>query len=469
MKFAVVDIETTGSYSGANSITEIAVVVTDGTKEIDRFESLVRPDHRIPLHITELTGITNDMVAEAPAWDDISDEIEDILSDCIFVAHNVGFDYSIIKKQFEERGRKWNRPKQCTVRLTRRIVPGLKSYSLSNLCRHFHVVNQSAHRAMADVEATLDIFQQLIKLDQKGIIQDAIKKGNPESWLPHQVTLNQYESLPEEPGVYYFRDAKGAILYIGMSKNIKSRIKQHFTGKLESQRRQNFLTQVASFDHVLTGTELVARIFEDHEIRMNWPPYNYAQKQINLHYGIYSYLDQSGYLRWCIQKVRKGSKAIKKFTNGVAARDFLFKIAREESIHPAFFGLPGPNDLKVESKEHNSKMTSLAEKIENEDGAFVIIDKGRHHQERSIIAFKNMAPIGFGFLDREEPLETWMDVMACCSQKVTSSATSIGISVSYLEKSNPFILSFDDASDPIEPVGNKNQPSVEVGENFRLF
>ncbi|MEO0404535.1 MAG: 3'-5' exonuclease, partial [Bacteroidota bacterium] len=126
MKFAVVDIETTGAYSGANSITEIAVVITDGDKELDRFESLVKPDHRIPLHITELTGITNDMVSQAPSWDDLAEEVEDILADCIFVAPNVGFDYSFIKKQFEERGTKWNRPKLCTVRLTRRIVPGLQ-------------------------------------------------------------------------------------------------------------------------------------------------------------------------------------------------------------------------------------------------------------------------------------------------------------------------------------------------------
>ena len=176
MIYAVTDIETTGSHASGNSITEIAIVLSDGQKEIDRFETLLQPDHPIPYHITTLTGIDNDMVADAPRFEEVADEIESFLAQGVFVAHNVGFDYSFIKKQFEAIGRKWNPTRLCTVRLTRKLVPGLHSYSLGNLCRHFGILNNTAHRAMSDTLATVELLHQLIDLDHHNYILDQAQK-----------------------------------------------------------------------------------------------------------------------------------------------------------------------------------------------------------------------------------------------------------------------------------------------------
>lgn len=445
VKFAITDIETTGSYAGANSITEIAIVITDGKQELDRFETLLQPDQSIPYHITQLTGITNEMVAEAPRFDEMADEIEDFLSDCIFVAHNVGFDYSFIKKQFEDRGRKFNPTRLCTVRSTRKIVPGLKSYSLSNLCTHFGVRNKSAHRAMADVEATVEIFHRLLEMDKDDVIISTIKKGNPESWLPNHVDVQNYHDLSESPGVYYFRDAKGKLLYIGMSGNVKKRVRQHFTGKLKSNRRQEFLKDIAHIDHVELGSEFIARIWEDHEIKNNWPKHNRAQKHPTFQFGVVPYLDQMGYTRWSISKLSKGMTSFKKFSSAVYGREWLFSAAKQYDIHPLLFGLPSLNEQDLPHiDKHQEKLELIKTDLLVDNQRFILIENGRRITERAFIAVSGERVLGFGFIDLSESIESWSDVTNALTHPIKSNSTVQSIVMHYLEKYNPDLLLFED-------------------------
>ena len=128
MNYAIVDIETTGGHAAANGITEISVFVHDGERVIKHFETLINPQQRVPAFITSLTGIDNAMVAEAPLFDEIADVLFEILNSTIFVAHNVNFDYSFIKHQFKQSGYDLTAKKLCTVRLGRKVFPGLPSY-----------------------------------------------------------------------------------------------------------------------------------------------------------------------------------------------------------------------------------------------------------------------------------------------------------------------------------------------------
>src|SRR5438270_7341611 len=127
--YAIVDIETTGGYAANNDITEIAIVLHDGQSIVQRFESLVKPVRNIPYYIQVLTGITNDMVAEAPSFEELAPEIFPLLQGNIFVAHNVNFDYSFLKHHFSTAGYDLNCVKLCTVRLSKKVFPGLPSYS----------------------------------------------------------------------------------------------------------------------------------------------------------------------------------------------------------------------------------------------------------------------------------------------------------------------------------------------------
>ncbi|MFI5154495.1 MAG: PolC-type DNA polymerase III, partial [Chitinophagales bacterium] len=148
--FAIVDIETTGGYAANNGITEIAIVLHDGKTEIGRFESLVNPRQPVPRYIQALTGINDKMLADAPGFEEIAPTVFDYLKDSVFLAHNVNFDYSFVKFQLEAAGYELNSKKLCTVRLSRKIFPGLPSYSLGNLCRQFNIPNFQRHRAGGD-------------------------------------------------------------------------------------------------------------------------------------------------------------------------------------------------------------------------------------------------------------------------------------------------------------------------------
>jgi len=156
--YAVIDIETTGGRSGVHKITEIGMVKIVNGKVVEQWESLLNPQRKIPTTITNLTGISNEMVANAPLFADIADEVEKFTQDCIFVAHNVNFDYGFIREEFARLNRTYRRPKLCTVQQTRKYFKGLKSYSLANLTKHFDITMECHHRALSDAIAASELL-----------------------------------------------------------------------------------------------------------------------------------------------------------------------------------------------------------------------------------------------------------------------------------------------------------------------
>jgi DNA polymerase-3 subunit epsilon len=156
--YVVVDIETTGGRASSHKITEIGMVKLVRGEIVDSWQSLLNPQRRIPANIIALTGIDNDLVRGAPLFADIADEVEAFTQDCIFVAHNVNFDYGFIKEEFARIDRFWRRPKLCTVAQMRRHYKGLPSYSLANLTKHFEIDMQRHHRAMSDALAASELL-----------------------------------------------------------------------------------------------------------------------------------------------------------------------------------------------------------------------------------------------------------------------------------------------------------------------
>src|SRR6218665_2782554 len=182
--YAVVDIETTGGYAENHRVTEIAIYHHDVLRITDSFHTLLNPGRSVPQFITGLTGITTEMVREAPAFEEMSDEIYGWLKDRVFVAHNAHFDYSFIKKEFEEVGIAWAPRKLCTVRLSRKIIPGLHSYSLGRLAESLGIRITDRHRAGGDAQATAQILDVLIRKDLEGVIDKALKRNSGETILP---------------------------------------------------------------------------------------------------------------------------------------------------------------------------------------------------------------------------------------------------------------------------------------------
>jgi DNA polymerase-3 subunit epsilon len=167
--YVVVDIETTGGNNSYNRITEIGMVKLIAGVEIDRFQTLINPQRRIPANITRLTGISDDMVQDAPIFAEIADAVAQFTQDAVFVAHNVNFDYGFIKQEFARLERDFRRPKMCTVREMRRTYPGLPSYSLANLTRHFDIEMEQHHRALSDAKAAAQLLTLVFAKDDESV------------------------------------------------------------------------------------------------------------------------------------------------------------------------------------------------------------------------------------------------------------------------------------------------------------
>ncbi len=161
--YAIIDIETTGGNPRRDKITEIAVFVHNGKQVIDKYQSLVNPERKIPPFITQMTGISDEMVRYAPKFYEIARDIVEITENKIFVAHNVNFDYSFIAQEYRRLGYEYNREKICTVKLSRKAFPGFKSYSLGKICDSLNIRINDRHRAAGDCEATVKLFEMILQ------------------------------------------------------------------------------------------------------------------------------------------------------------------------------------------------------------------------------------------------------------------------------------------------------------------
>ena len=161
--FAIIDIETTGSRHQFGQITEIAIFQHNGIEITGSYSTLIKPDMDIPLFITRLTGITNEMVRDAPRFYEVAKTIIELTAGRTFVAHNVHFDYNYLKEEYKRLGYNYYRKTICTVRLARQLLPGHKSYSLGKLCANLGIEINGRHRAAGDAYATAQLFNLLLK------------------------------------------------------------------------------------------------------------------------------------------------------------------------------------------------------------------------------------------------------------------------------------------------------------------
>lgn len=418
-EYAIVDIETTGGNAGGSRITEIAIIVHDGEKVIDRWETLVNPQKEIPVSIFALTGINNEMVRDAPIFDDIAHEVAERLTNRVFVAHNVNFDYSFVRHQLEEAGINWTARKLCTVRAARKIRPGLPSYSLGNLCRSLGISIANRHRAGGDADATAVLFSRLIGWDESGEIMKMLKITSQDQRLPPNLPLEDFEKLPDKPGVYYFYNHDKKVVYVGKAVNLKKRVTSHFTGHKITSQRQHFLGNIHGISFEVCATELMALLLECSEIKKLWPVYNRALKRFDAKFGLYEYEARNGYRYLAVGKVAKFQNCLRSFNYEYEAIHALQELSREFEIDHRFckYGrnaeseaMPSirNNDLP-ERDYHNDRIEAAVTFLSQNRPSFAILDKGRSSDERSCIWVENGDFYGMGYLNTDvavsDPLE----------------------------------------------------------------
>ena len=418
-EYAIVDIETTGGNASGSRITEIAIIIHDGKNVIDRYETLVNPEKDIPLSIFGLTGINNEMVANAPIFDDISEKVLEMLTDRIFVAHNVNFDYSFVHHQLEQAGFKWSAKKLCTVRAARKIKPGLGSYSLGNLCNSLNISLENRHRAGGDADATAILFSLLLEWDDAGEIDKMIKKTAQDQRLPPNLPPDDFNNLPEKPGVYYFYNQQKKVIYVGKAINLKKRVASHFSGNNINPQRQHFLRDIHGISFEICGTELMALLLECTEIKKLWPTYNRALKRFEAKFGIYQYEARNGYKYLAIGKVSKFQICIHEFNSQYDGINLLRSLAEQFEIDHRFCKYTRPEEGELfqnnEVKDlpdvllHNEQVDNAIDFLLTNRPTFAIIDKGRSKDERSCIWIENGRFYGMGYIPSDisihDPLE----------------------------------------------------------------
>jgi DNA polymerase III subunit epsilon len=402
--YAIIDIETTGSYAAANGITEVAVYIHDGTRVVKHFETLVNPQQSIPRYITALTGIDNEAVADAPVFDEIADMLFDLLQQNIFVAHNVNFDYSFIKHQLKNSGYDLTAKKICTVRLGRKIFPGLPSYSLGNLCRSLNIDIANRHRAGGDAKATVRLFEHYLAHNGEVFINDMLRKSSKDQWLPLHVDKTVIDALPQQPGVYYFHNSKGKVVYVGKAINIKKRVSSHFTHNDGDRKRQNFLRNIHQITYKECANELEALVFESTEIKRLWPLYNRSQKQPVQQYGLYLFEDAKGYMRLAIDKKKKNLQALYMFNLLHEGIVMLQKIVEQFDLNSKLCFLDKTPLTKKDYEfldaplVYNGKIKMAVTALNEQLPTFALVDNGMTPQEKLCLLIERGSFWGMGYI-----------------------------------------------------------------------
>ena len=273
--FTVVDLETTGATPGFAKITEIGAVRIEGGREVATFSALVNPGMHIPQMITGITGIDDELVADAPPIETVLPRFVAFAAGSVLVAHNAPFDLGFLDYELGRlEGRTFSRPALDTLRLARKLCPQQRC-SLAALSERFDTRVKPVHRALYDAQATGELLLLfLARLEEQGVstLEEVARFCEPAARRNyHKIALT--EGLPTAPGVYIMRDAKGAALYIGKAENLRRRTRDHFLQRQAFHARQA-LELLARIDVVETGSEFAALVLEGRLIARQKPPYN---------------------------------------------------------------------------------------------------------------------------------------------------------------------------------------------------
>ncbi|MFA6233827.1 MAG: DEDD exonuclease domain-containing protein, partial [Bacteroidota bacterium] len=337
--FVVCDVETTGLHPERNRLTEIALLRVRGNTVIDRYSSLINPRQFIPDEVQRLTGITNEMVYTAPDAIQIMPQVRRFIGDAVFIGHNVRFDRSFVDATLNRCGLEpLQVPNLCTARLARRLIPQKSRTSLGVLAAHFNIRIKNRHRAMGDAEATTLLFLKFLQILEEEF--DVHETGELLSFQNRQIyritgapkyftrLQENLAELPHRPGVYFFHDKRGDVLYIGKAKDLKERVSSYFYHNIgHTEKIRRLVRAVHGITWKPMETELSALLAESRFIKQHQPPYNTQLKR----YRKYPFIridmaDDWPTIGWCYDLVDDGADYFGPFRSRFAVEDALDSI-----------------------------------------------------------------------------------------------------------------------------------------------
>jgi DNA polymerase-3 subunit epsilon len=406
MLYAIIDIETTGLSPAKEKITEIAIVLHDGKNITGKFSSLINPEKKIPYRITQMTGISNQMVKNEPKFYEVAKQIVEMTMDRIVVGHNVRFDYGFLRSEFKSLGYDFQRKTIDTVKLSRKLIPGKKSYSLGKLCTELGISNRARHRAMGDAMATTQLFELLLSIE--GHPEELDLKG-----MSASVNKSLTEGLPAVAGVYYFYDSSGELIYVGKSVNIRDRVLSHLSNNLH-KKAVEMKNAIATVDYQITGSELAALLLESAEIKKHQPLFNRAQRRTYFNYGLYSFIDDNGYLNLKLMKIIDELNPLYTYSSMFEGREHLTRLTEKFELCQKLNGLyntagacfhyqirqcKGACMGEEAPATYNKRVQEALENYHFDKQNFFVVDKGRSDDEKSVVKVEAGKYCGFGFIE----------------------------------------------------------------------
>ncbi len=431
--FSIIDIETCGgkfTYPHGR-ITEICILVHDGLQVVEKFTTLINPECYISSYFTQLTGITNEMVRDAPTFAQVAKRILELTEGTIFVAHNVAFDYNFIKAEFASMGYTYKRNTLCTVRLSRKLIPGKVSYSLGRLCESLGIEIHARHRAEGDAVATAKLFDLLLHLKNqspqyktKGVVELMARKID-------KIKPYVLNKIPETCGVYYFLDKDSEIIYIGKSVNMYNRAISHFNSKEEGKHKY-LLHALHNADVTETGSELIALLLESEEIKRYKPRYNRKSKADEFTHCINWYKNEKGIICFKLSLVEEGEQTLQSFTSYSSARAQLESWLERYTLCLRYCHLTDAEALcfnhqikqcngicadEETVEDYNKRAQEVLDffAFEIQDG--FIVDKGKHPEENALIYIENGHYKGYGYIDNQQGIQSPEELKAVIQLK----------------------------------------------------
>jgi DNA polymerase-3 subunit epsilon len=419
--FAIIDIETcSGKFEFRKGrIIEICILLHDGLQVTDKFSTLINPECHISSFFRGITGITNEMVAGAPRFHEVAKQILKFTEGRIFIAHNVGFDYGFVRAEFAALGYTYKRDTLCTVRLSRKLLPGKLSYSLGKLCDSLGIENTARHRAEGDAVATAKLFDLLMQL--KSMSPQYKNLGAAELMTRKIDKIKHFvlDKLPEACGVYYFLNKEGHIIYIGKSKNMRLRAMSHFNTK--EKKGLKMLHELHDIDFEFCGSELIALLRESEEIKRHKPSYNRMRKANSFTHCIDWYKNTEGIICFRIVPTEESENALLSFVTYSTARIRLETMLEEHALCLRYCGLTADDSVCFDhhlkkcngicageeaTEVYNKRAQEILDNYIFKDSDFALIDKGRTHEEFSVVLVESGHYVGFGFGDRSENIQS---------------------------------------------------------------
>lgn len=278
--YAIVDTETTGLSASRGQIIEIGILRVENGEVVKTFKSLINPGRLLSHTIAGITGITDAELEHAPYFEDVAEEIADMLHGAILIAHNARFDYSFIKGEFTRLGQKYTAKTLCTVKLSRLMFPAQRAHNLDAVMEEHGIECAARHRAFEDAEVLWHFFRAAEEKLGADAVLGHINRALKRHTLPAQLDPATVATIPNRPGVYIFYGQGGEVLYVGKSVTLRTRVLSHFSGDTGNARELAMCQETADIEYRETSGELSALFLESKLIKELSPVYNRALRRV---------------------------------------------------------------------------------------------------------------------------------------------------------------------------------------------